>query len=70
MRFPCTITHLADGRWVAKAADATIGIVETAADNRDEALDKLRAELRYRIELCPCTGVGDEYVELDVWSER
>jgi hypothetical protein len=31
-----------------------------------EALDKLRAEIRYRIEWCPCTGVGDDYVQLDV----
>ncbi len=34
--------------------------------SEDEALAKLRAEIRYRIELCPCTGVGDEYVQLDV----
>jgi hypothetical protein len=32
------------------------------------ALDALRDEIRYRLELCPCTGVGDDYVELDVVS--
>jgi hypothetical protein len=31
-------------------------------------LDALRGEIRYRLELCPCTGVSDDYVELDVVS--
>jgi hypothetical protein len=31
-----------------------------------EALEKIRAEIRYRIEWCPCTGVGDDYVQLQV----
>ncbi|HKB37866.1 MAG TPA: hypothetical protein VKD72_15570 [Gemmataceae bacterium] len=26
----------------------------------------MRGELRYRAELCPCSGVPDEYVELEV----
>ena len=29
----------------------------------EEALTRLRAEIRYRIEWCPCTGVEDEYVQ-------
>ena len=32
------------------------------------ALDSLREEIRYRLELCPCTGVSDDFVELDVVS--
>jgi hypothetical protein len=28
------------------------------------ALDRLRAELRYVVELCPCSGVDDDYIEL------
>ncbi len=39
---------------------------EVTANSRQEALDKLRAEIRYRLELCPCSGVGAEYVELEV----
>ncbi|MFH0953178.1 MAG: hypothetical protein V1873_02485 [Verrucomicrobiota bacterium] len=30
------------------------------------ALDALRAEIRYRVELCPCSSVDDDYVELMV----
>ena len=30
------------------------------------ALDALRAEIRYQVELCPCSSVDDDWVELDV----
>ena len=30
------------------------------------ALDALREEIRYRLELCPCTSVGEDFVQLDV----
>ncbi len=30
------------------------------------ALDRLRAELRYWVELCPCSGVDDDFVQLNV----
>jgi hypothetical protein len=32
----------------------------------EEALARLSAEIRYRIEWCPCTGVEDDYVQLEV----
>jgi hypothetical protein len=32
------------------------------------ALDSLRDEIRYRLELCPCTTVDDNYVELNIVS--
>lgn len=33
---------------------------------RDEAVEKIRKEIRYRIEHCPCTGVADDFVEIVV----
>ena len=36
---------------------------------RGAALAKMRDELRYRIESCPCGGVPDNYVELEVRAE-
>jgi hypothetical protein len=36
----------------------------------EEALAKIRAEIRYRIEWCPCTGVDDDYVRLEVERVR
>ncbi len=66
MKFPCAILRLADGRWLARSAGSTVGTVEATADSRDEALAKLRRELRYRVEFCPCSGVPDDYVELEL----
>jgi hypothetical protein len=43
-----------------------VGKVEVTAPIREEALAKLRNELRYRLEYCPCTGVTDDFVELQV----
>src|SRR5206468_6855144 len=36
------------------------------ARSEAEALEKIRAEIRYRIEWCPCTGVDEDYVQLEV----
>jgi hypothetical protein len=69
MRFICTLTHRADGTWLARHAGSTLGKVEVAATTREEALAKLRAELHYRSEYCPCTGVADDFVELQVQEE-
>lgn len=30
------------------------------------ALDQLRRELRYWVELCPCSGVSDDYVQVEI----
>jgi hypothetical protein len=40
--------------------------VEVSASSREEALTKMRDELQYRIELCPCSGVSGDTVELQV----
>ncbi len=30
------------------------------------ALDRLRDEIRYCLELCPCSGIDPELIELDI----
>lgn len=66
MNFTCTVKQLPDGEWYARSIGSSVGIVDATAQDRDTALEKLRAEIRYRLELCPCTGVADTYVELQV----
>jgi hypothetical protein len=66
MKFPCTLTRRGDGRWSARHSGPGLGTVEVTAASRDEALVKLRDELRYRVEWCPCSGVPDDYVEVEV----
>lgn len=46
--------------WCAEPAASARGLSPA------NALDRLRGEIRYRIELCPCTGVDDDYVQVQV----
>jgi hypothetical protein len=56
MRFPCSISQRAGGDWSVRHVGRDVGTVEVTARSREEALEKMRGELRYRLELCPCTG--------------
>jgi hypothetical protein len=40
--------------------------VEVSAPSREEALTKMRNELQYRSEWCPCSGAWGDTVELEV----
>ena len=70
VKFPVTVKRLIDGQWLARSTGTIAGIVERAGATREEALERLTAELRYRIEWCPCSGVTEEFVELEVTEER
>jgi hypothetical protein len=70
MKFTCTLSHLANGNWQARHTGSAVGNVEVTARTREEALTKLREELRYRSEYCPCSGVTEDFVELQVLEER
>ncbi|MBW3539991.1 MAG: hypothetical protein KY476_06970 [Planctomycetes bacterium] len=66
MQFPCTIAELSDGRWSVAHAGPIAGEVRVVADSRDEALRKMKRELHYRLELCPCTGETYRDVEIEI----
>jgi hypothetical protein len=69
MKLTCTISCLANGKWLVRHTGSSVGQVEVTAPTREEALTKMRNELQYRIELCPCSGVSGPTVELQVWEE-
>jgi hypothetical protein len=69
MKFHCTIKRLATGDWQVRYQGPRLGTVAVTAASQDEALAKMRAELRFRVESCPCGGVPDDYVELEVQAE-
>jgi hypothetical protein len=69
MQFACTLSRLANGAWLARHVGSSLGQAEVTAPTREGALAKLRDELRYRWEYCPCTGVSDDFVELRVREE-
>jgi hypothetical protein len=61
--FRVRLKRQSDGQVLA-TCDAPSCMARGRSD--EEALARLRAEIRYRIEWCPCTGVDDEYVQLEV----
>lgn len=67
MKFEATVEAGTDGGYVASCGDPQCSGHGLSPAN---ALDALREEIRYRLELCPCTGVSDDFVELDVVSGR
>ena len=66
MKAPCTLSRMRNGTWLVRHSSSALGTVEVSASSRDEALTKMRNELQYRIEWCPCSGVSGDTVELQV----
>jgi hypothetical protein len=69
MKAPCTVIRMRDGTWLVRHSSSSLGTVETSAVSRKEALTKMRNELQYRIEWCPCSGVSGDTVKLQVREE-
>ncbi len=55
MRFVCRLTEQS-GTWTGEYSGPEIGPVRVTAPSRAEALRKLEGEIRYWLEMCPCTG--------------
>lgn len=66
MRFPVTITQMDVGTWVAQHSSREVGDVQTNAPTREGALAKIEGEIRYRLELCPCTGETYQHITIEV----
>jgi hypothetical protein len=69
MKLTCTVSRLANGQWLVRHTGSSTGQVAVTAPTREEALTKMRNELQYRIELCPCSGASGDTVELQVREE-
>jgi hypothetical protein len=55
-----------NGAWLVRHSSSTLGTVEVSAASREDALTKMRNELQYRSEWCPCSGASGDTVELQV----
>ena len=69
MRYPTTIERLADGGWRAAHESRDVGAVNARAATREEAIEKLKGEIRYRLELCPCTGETYQHIDVEIVTE-
>jgi hypothetical protein len=36
------------------------------AATREQAIEKLRGEIRYRLELCPCSGETYQHIAIEI----
>lgn len=66
MRFVCHLVAGGPGRWLARHSSSELGQIEVAAASPDEAVEKLRGEIRYRLELCPCSGESYQHIAVEV----
>ena len=69
MTFRCKLARTSGGQWTVSHSSSGTGTVEVTAASREQALEKMRAELRYRLELCPCTGEQYKDIEIDLVEE-
>ena len=65
MKFVCQISEK-DGIWTAKHASQDVGPIRVTASTRDEALRKMDGEIRYWLEMCPCSGQAYRDLELEL----
>jgi hypothetical protein len=66
MKAPSTISRMQNGTWLVRHSSPNLGTVEITGCTPEEALTKMRNELQYRLELCPCSGEVLGTVELQV----
>ena len=66
MKFPCTVSRLPNGHCLVTHSGADAGEVRVSAETQPEALDKMRRELQYRLELCPCSGESYRHLEVEI----
>ena len=65
MKFICQLTSK-NGTWTAEHSGPDIGPVRVTAPTREEVLQKLGAEIRYWLEMCPCTGEAYRNIEMEL----
>jgi hypothetical protein len=63
MKFLCHITQQ-DRFWIGEHSSDGVGPITVKAPSRQEAIDKLKREIRYWLEMCPCTG--DRFSHIDI----
>ena len=66
MQALCTLSRTRSDTWLVHHSSSALGDVDVTGLSREEALTKMRNELQYRLELCPCRGESVGTVELQV----
>lgn len=62
----CILSPTLNNEWRIRHSSPELGNVEITGTSREEVLAKMKRELQYRMELCPCTGESVGTIELRV----
>ena len=65
MKFLCRITAR-DNFWIGEHASDGVGPIQVKAPTRPEAIEKLEREIRYWLEMCPCTGERFKNIDIEL----
>jgi hypothetical protein len=65
MKFACRISEDA-GVWTAEHSSQDVGPIRVTAPTRVEALQKIEGEIRYWLEMCPCTGQAYRDLQIEL----
>ena len=66
MKFLTNASRTRDGGWLMRHESPGVGRVEVTGPTREQAEEKLRGEIRYRLELCPCSGETYQHIQIEV----
>ena len=66
MKCTVRVTRVSSGRFIAYCDDPKCS---AGASTRQEALDKIKEELRYLLEFCPCSTLKEGELEIEVEGE-
>jgi hypothetical protein len=65
MRFVCQLRQQ-DGHWAVVHTGPDVGPIRVAGRTREEALRKMEAEIRYWLEMCPCSGQTRREIQIEL----
>ena len=63
MKYTVRLTQVSSGRFIAYSDEPKCS---AGAATRQEALDRIKEEIRYRLEYCPCSTVREGDIEIEV----
>ena len=58
------------GVWTVEHASQDVVPIRVAAPTKDESLRKMEGEIRYWLEMCPCSGQALRNLEIELTCEE